>query len=138
MEGDSDGTTACGSVDRNAIKYFTTHAQVHKKTNKLVSDVKLNETRLTIHPSSRHLKWNDLALIGCTNEAQGDRIDGGSTGGYVLTMAPYSWFIEGHMTDMTLLVVDTSQNLGRVGSNKNMSCKVLTAGNECEKQELCR
>ena len=60
-----------------------------KKTNKLVSDVKLNETRLTIHPSSRHLKWNDLALIGCTNEAQGDRIGGGSTGGYVLTRAPY-------------------------------------------------
>ena len=59
-----------------------------KKTNKLMSDVKLNETHVSIHSFSRHLKWNDLALIGYTDGAKGDRSDGGSTGGYVLTMDP--------------------------------------------------
>ena len=37
-----------------------------KETNKLVSDVKLNDTQLTIRLFSRQLTWNDLALIGCT------------------------------------------------------------------------
>ena len=57
-----------------------------------MSDVKLNDTHLTIH----------LALIGHTDAASSDRVDGSSTGGYVLTMAPYKQFIVGHMTDMSL------------------------------------
>ena len=60
-----------------------------KETKKLVSDVKLNETHFTIHPFSQKLKWNDLA--------RGDRVDGSSTGCYVLKMAPYNQFIESHM-----------------------------------------
>ena len=52
-----------------------------KETNKLVSDVKLNKTHMTIHPFSRQLKSNDLALIGYTDAAQSDRIDGSATGG---------------------------------------------------------
>ena len=74
-----------------------------RETNKLVSDFKLNETHLIIHPFSRHLKWNDLALNGYTDAAQCDRLDGGSILGDVLTMAPYRQFIEGHMIDMTLI-----------------------------------
>ena len=61
-----------------------------KETNKLVSDVKLNYTHLAIHLFSRQLTWNDLAVIGYTDAAQGDRVDGCSTGGYVMTMAPYN------------------------------------------------
>ena len=66
------------------------------ETSKHVSDVKLNKKHVSIHPFSRHPKWNDLALIGYTDAAKSDRSDGGSTGGYVLTMDPYRQFIEGH------------------------------------------
>ena len=98
-----------------------------KETNKLVSDVKLNEPHLTIHPFSRHLKWNDLALTGCTDAAQGDRSDGGSTGGCMLTMAPYRQFIKGHMTDMTLIGWSTN-NLTRV-ARSSLSAEIQHACN---------
>ena len=64
--------------------------------HKLVFDVQT-------HHVSRHLKSNDLAVIGCTDAAEGDRVDGSSTGGYVMTMAPYGPFNEGHMTDTSLV-----------------------------------
>ena len=60
-----------------------------KESNKLAPDVKLNETHLTIHPFSRQLKWVDLAFIGYTDAAEGGSIDGSSTRGYVLRMAPH-------------------------------------------------
>ena len=47
---------------------------------------KLNDTQLTTLPFSQKLKWHDLAVIGYTDAARGDRVDGRSTGGYVLTM----------------------------------------------------
>ena len=34
-----------------------------KETIRLVSDVELNDTLLTIHPFSRQLKWNDLLTV---------------------------------------------------------------------------
>ena len=53
----------------------------------------------SFHPK---LNWNDLALMGDTDVAQSDRVDGSSTGGYVLTLALYKQFFEGHMIDMSL------------------------------------
>ena len=64
-----------------------------KEANKLVSDVKLNDTQLTI---------NDLALIN-TEAAQGDRVVGSSIGCHVLTMALYKRFKEGFMTEMSAI-----------------------------------
>ena len=48
MENDTDWTTACGSVERDAIEDFTTELRWIKETNKCVSDVKLHDTHLTI------------------------------------------------------------------------------------------
>ena len=96
-----------------------------QETSKLVSDVKLNETHLTIHPFSRHLKWNDLALVVRTDAAQGDRIDGGSTDGCMLTMAPYRQFIECHMTDMSLIGWSTNK-LERV-ARSSLSAEIQQA-----------
>ena len=42
-----------------------------------------------------------LAVIGYSGAAQGARMDGGSTRGYSLKMAPYTSFIETHMTGMS-------------------------------------
>ena len=47
MESDTGRTTAGGSVERDVLGDMTTNAQIGRKTNKLVSDVKLNDT----HPS---------------------------------------------------------------------------------------
>ena len=86
-----------------------------KETNKLVSDVKSNDVALTIHPFSRHLKWNDLAVIGNTNKVQGDGVDYSFTGGFAITMALYGPFIEGHMIDTALIgwSTDTLKRVGR-------------------------
>ena len=45
-----------------------------KETNKVVSEVKLDDTHLAIHAFSRQLKGNDLAAFGYTEAAQGDRV----------------------------------------------------------------
>ena len=58
---------------------------------------------------SRHLKWYDLAVIGFTEAAQGDRVDGTSTGDYAMTMAPYGPVIDGHVNDMNLLGWSTNE-----------------------------
>ena len=83
--------------------------RVIKETNKLVSDVKLNDTHLTIHPFFQQLKWNDLAVVVDTDAAQKYRVDGSSSGGYVVTVAPSKQFIEGHMTDMSLIGWSTNK-----------------------------
>ena len=69
-----------------------------KEKHSLVSDVKLSDTHLTIHPFSRQSQWNDFAVVGYTDAAQGDRADGRSIGGYVLTTAPDTQFIQGHIS----------------------------------------
>ena len=74
-----------------------------------MSDAKLNDTHGTVHPFSLQLKWNDFPVIGHTDAAQGARVDGCSTGGYVLTMTPYRQSIEGHMTDMSLIGLSTNK-----------------------------
>ena len=65
-------------------------------------------------------------MIGCTDTAQGDRVDGGSTGGYVLSMAPYKQLIEGHMTDMSL-----------IGSSTNRLKRVARSSRSAEVQQAC-
>ena len=87
--------------------------------HKLVFDVQT-------HHVSRHLKSNDLAVIGCTDAAQGDRADGSSTGGYVMTMAPYRPFNEGHMTDTSL-----------VGWSTNKPKRVARSSVSAEIQQAC-
>ena len=47
VESDTGRTTAGGSVERDALGDMTTNAQIDRKTNKFVSDVKRNDT----HPS---------------------------------------------------------------------------------------
>ena len=77
--------------------------------------------------SPQELKWNDLALIGYTDAAQGGRVDGSSTGGCALTMAPYKQFIEGHMTDMSLIGWSTNK-LKRV-ARTSLSAEIQQARN---------
>ena len=64
---------ACGSVERDAVEDFTLNAQMDLRKTNLCPMSKLNDTHLTIHPFSRLLKWNDLAVVGYTDAAQGDR-----------------------------------------------------------------
>ena len=67
--------------------------------------------RPVTHPCfSRHLKRDDLAVVGYTDAAQRD-VDGSSTTGYVMTIAPYGPFIEGHMTDTTLIGWSTNKHV---------------------------
>ena len=98
------------------------------ETNKIVSDVKLNDTHFTICPCTRQLKWNDLAVVGYTDAAQGDRVDGSSTGCFVLTVAPYRQSIQNHMTDMSFMGWSTKKKLKRV-ARSSLSAEIQQACN---------
>ena len=78
MESDTDWNTTCGSVEVQPKSSQPT-LRLIKETNKLVSDVKLNDTHLIIHLFSGQFQWNELAVIGCTGAGQGDRVDGDGT-----------------------------------------------------------
>ena len=132
------GTTACRSVEVSCNgKSSQTHAEIDQRIKQaLCPDVKLNETHLTIHPFSRRLKWNDLALSGYTDAAQGDRIDGSSTGGYVWTMAPYRQLIEGHVTDLSLIGWSTNK-LKRV-ARSSLSAEIQRACNTDDELSAAR
>ena len=62
----------------------------------------VNVAVLTIHLFSRHVRCNLFVVIGYTDSAHGDKGNGRSTGGYVMTMAPHGPFTDGHLTDMRL------------------------------------
>ena len=100
----------------------------------------MNDTHLTIHLFSQKLKWNDLALIGYTGAAEGDRVDGSSTGGYVLTMAPYKQFIEGHMIYVSLIGWSTNKlkRLARSSLSAGIQQACNTSNHCCRRERGVR
>ena len=81
---------------------------------------------LTLHEHSRRLEWPNLAFIGHTAATQGDRMDGSSTGVYVMTKAPYGPFIEGHVAHMSF-----------VGWSSNILKRVARSSLSADTQQAC-
>ena len=80
-----------------------------KDTNNLVHFVKANECSIKIHCLDRNLSWDEIAVIAYSDAAQGDRPDGGSTGGYLLCFGGYKSFLSGAWTDLSLIGWSTNR-----------------------------
>ena len=90
VENDTDWIASCGNVWARCNRRF--HNQRWDWSKKQTTCVWCQSgTHLTIQPFSQQLKWNDLAVTGYTDAAQGDRVDGSSTGGYVMNSLKVTW-----------------------------------------------
>ena len=79
-----------------------------KETNDLIKAAKANDYPITLHVHEQ-CKWTDLALVTWTDAAQGDRPDGGSTGGYITGFGRQDDIVNGSWTDISLVSWGTTK-----------------------------
>jgi hypothetical protein len=98
------------SATLNALQGQVTKATLKtlKEANDLIKVTKLNNEPITIHHHN-YVGWKELCSINWCDAAQGDRPDGGSTGGQVHGLADYTKITQGEWTKVSLVSWNTSK-----------------------------
>ena len=94
----------------NALQSQITKATLKtlKEANDLIKVTKLQDNQITIH-NHNYAAWNELCSINWCDAAQGDRPDGGSTGGQVHGLAIKTEVTNGEWTPVSLIGWSTSK-----------------------------
>jgi len=118
------GPQICASL--NAIQSQVTKATLKtiREANELTKYVKSQDYSIKIH-SHKFSHWQELAVFTWADAAQGDRPDGGSTGGYVTCLGEAAAASNGCWTDMSLVAWGTGK-LPRV-ARSSLSAEVQQA-----------
>ena len=98
------------SSSLNALQSQVTKATLKtlKEANDLIKVTKLHDNQITIHHHN-YAAWNELCSINWCDAAQGDRPDGGSTGGQVHGLAILQEITKGDWTPISLIGWNTSK-----------------------------
>jgi hypothetical protein len=98
------------SASLNALQGQVTKATLKtlKEANDLIKVAKLHDYHITVHHHD-YIPWNELCSINWCDAAQGDRPDGGSTGGQVHGLASYDQITNGEWTPISLIAWNTSK-----------------------------
>ena len=91
---------------QSAITTATT--KTLKEAKDLVKHVKATEIPLKIHHHN-YCDWKELASVTWTDAAQGDRPDGGSTGGFISGLSRQDEILNGLWTPVSLISWGTSK-----------------------------
>lgn len=87
VEGATDGTATCGQIVMAAILVSKHNKDILHQINKLCREI-YAQRHLSVHVKQLDAKrLRDLAIIGWTDAAVGNRPDLSSTGGYMIGMA---------------------------------------------------
>jgi hypothetical protein len=79
-----------------------------KEANELVKHAKATDLPIRIHHHN-YCDWKQLASVTWTDAAQGDRPDGGSTGGFISGLAPKQEILNGLWTPVSLISWGTAK-----------------------------
>ena len=111
----------------NALQGQVTKATLKtlKEANDLIKIAKTNDLPITIH-NHNYVAWDELCCINWNDAAQGDRPDGGSTGGQVHGLAIRADITKGEWTPISLIGWSTSK-LPRV-ARSSLAAEIQSMG----------
>jgi len=111
----------------NALQSQVTKATLKtlKEANDLIKITQINDLPITIHHHD-YINWWEVGCINWNDAAQGDRPDGGSTGGQVHGLADVSKITAGEWTPVSLIGWNTSK-LPRV-ARSSLAAEIQSMG----------